>query len=156
DRVGGRDHDVDGTVRVERGDAVSDDPLIDERANGIVQDDLAFVLAERLEHLPRRLIPGAATLEDLAELRELAAHERGDVLRPAGCDHEDHLIDLVALVECSESVLEDRLAGDLHHLLRDTQPEPCADAASQNHTYGAHTLDPYPWIEPPVLRTRPV
>ncbi len=139
DRVGRRDGDVDGVVGVEGVEAVADDPGADHGAYGVVEEQLAVAVADRVEGAQRRAVAGVGALEDRGDLVVLAAaQDRVHRIEVPGRHHHDDLVDHRVLLHGDEGVLEDRLAGDLDELLGDVQADARADApGEQDRDVGA-------------------
>ena len=88
DRVRGRDGDVDGLVALQGVDAVVDDPLRQQGAYGVVEEDVAVLalgqaLAERRDGALGGLVARRAALDDPGDLREPGL---GDDLLDVGHD----------------------------------------------------------------------
>jgi hypothetical protein len=140
--VGGGYRDVDRGVGGQGGDAVGDDPRVDQRAHCVVEQHQA--VRPRLagaQHVDRRagrvaaLGPACEYPPDLA-VPALADQPLG-LPGVAGGHHDEDLVNVRVRLEGVQGVFEDRLAGDLEQLLRDVQPDPGAGAAREDHGYRA-------------------
>jgi hypothetical protein len=128
-------------VRVQRREAVADDPGAHQRSYGIVEEDLAVVVAQRRQGSQRGVVAGACALEDRGDLGVAAvADHRVHGVEVAGGHHHDDLVDVGVPVEDRQRVLHDRVTGDLDQLLGHTEAHPHADTSGQQYGHVPHEL----------------
>ena len=143
--VGGGDRDVDRGVGGQGRDAVGDDPRVQQRAHGIVEQHVAvrprLAGAQHVDGDAGRLAALGTPREHPPDLAVPAlADQPLGLPGVAGRHHDDDLVDVRVRLEGVQGVLEDRLAGDLEQLLRDVQPDPGAGPARKDHR---HRAQPY-------------
>jgi hypothetical protein len=113
--VGGRHRDPGRVMDPQRGDAVRDDPLIHERAGGVVQQHAAVAWRagrDGGQRHPGRVRPGLAALDDVRDLAVAAVGEHGLDLAgvPARHHHED-LVDTRGRLKGGHATLDQRPAA---------------------------------------------
>jgi hypothetical protein len=146
--VGRRHRDTGRLVEAERGHAVGDDPLIDERARGVMQQHAAVGRigavrgdgpGDRGQGHPGRVRPGRAALDDGPDLAVAAVREhRPDLLDvPARHEHEG-LVNARGLLEGGYAVLDQGPAGQFQQLFRQRRADPLAGAAAQHRRDHPH------------------
>jgi hypothetical protein len=138
DGVGGGYRDVHRRVHGQGGDAVGDDPRVDQRADGIVEQHQAVrPRPAGAEHVDGRAGGVGALGAALEHPPDLAVPALAD--QPLGLagvadgHHDEDLVNVRVRLEGVQGVFEDRLAGDLEQLLRDVQPDPGAGSAREDH-----------------------
>jgi len=132
DRVARRDGHLDRHVPVERGHARAEDPRIEQRPRGVVEQHVALLVAERAQGPPGGLRAGRAPGHHPGDLRVAAGDPLG-LRQEARGHHHDHLVDPRMAVEHVQGVLEDRLPRDLEKLLGGAGPDPLPDPAGEHH-----------------------
>jgi hypothetical protein len=140
DGVGGGYRDVHRGVDGQGGDAVGDDPRVDQRADGIVEQHQAVrprpAGAEHVDGRAGRVGALGAALKHPPDLAVPAlADQPLGLPGVAGGHHDEDLVNVRVRLEGVQGVFEDRLSGDLEQLLRDVQPDPGAGSAREDHGY---------------------
>ncbi len=128
DGVGGWHHHADGLPVVECGHAVRDDPLVDQRPGGVVEQHLGVSrsrVAEPGERPSRRLGPAGAAFDHRSELGN-ARQALPDLVLEARSGHDQYPVDAGSTVECPGTVLDQGASGEDAQLLRACCAEPAA------------------------------
>src|SRR5215211_1383977 len=135
-RVGGWDRGINRGVGLQGLHVGGDYGLGHQRPYGVMQQDVAVLIAERGEGGSGCVVPGFGSLQDLADLVVVAtAHDGANLVQVAGRHHYEDLVDQRGLLHSGDGVLNDRLAGDFDQLLGNVQADPDARATSQHNAY---------------------
>ncbi|WRL64353.1 hypothetical protein U6N30_00330 [Blastococcus brunescens] len=131
----------------QRPDAVGDDLLAHERPHGVVQEDVALLLPQRLQRFRGGAVPGLAALQDLGHLGIGAGPENvPDRIEVPRRHHDDDLVDDLGRLERRDRVLDDRLSRDPDQLLGDVEADTFTRTAGQHD--GDRSMSPHgrsPW-----------
>ena len=145
DGVGRRDHHAESLGTGEAGDAVRDDPLIDQGACGVVEEHVAVAVgavadvpAEQVDRLPGRPRPVSAACDDVAHLAIGSVQDSFRLADELGWHHDDDLVDAGSGAERRDAVLEQRPPGEQLQLLRCIPADPDAGAAGQHNGHCPH------------------
>jgi hypothetical protein len=135
----------------ERGHAVGDDLLVDQRARGVVQQHAAVGriaavpgdgLADRGQRHPGGLRPGRAAFDDGRDLAVAGVREHGPDLLDVSTGHEhEHLVDTRRLLEGRHAVLDQRPAAQPQQLLGQWRADPLTRTAAQHRRDHPHDRD---------------
>jgi hypothetical protein len=161
DGVGGRHGHAGRLMDAQRRDAVGDDPLVHQRARGVVQQHAAAggLVGEvrgpggrSLGHAgpardggqgrARGVRPGHPALDDRRDLAVPAVGQHGpDLLGVAARHDHDDLVHAWRLLEGGHAVLDQRPAAQREQLLRQRPADPLARAAAEYHRDHPHDRD---------------
>jgi hypothetical protein len=161
DRVRGRYRGTDGVVRTQRGDAVRDDPLVDQRTGGVMQQHAAVLSGKSgifgeagrdgRERDPGRVRAGDPAGDHRAYLAagQLSGEHVPDLVNiPAGHHHQD-LVDPRSLRERGHATLDEGAPAERDQLLRLARAEPLPGSAAKHHRHHAHEPDSTGYVSVP-------
>ena len=142
DRVGRGDGHPHRPVIGQRRHAVGDGLLADQRPGGVVEQDVALVVAQLGDRAPGGPGPGGPAVDDVAELGVATGPEQGSHLlgMARGHDHQDP-VHRGRLLEGGDGMLDHRPARQRQQLLGDRRAEPLARAAREHHRHRPHDAD---------------
>jgi hypothetical protein len=142
-------------VHLQRGHAVGDDPLVDQRPRRIVQQHCAVgTVADGAQRHPGRVRARHPARDDPGDLRKPALGQHvPDLLDVPGGHHDQDLVHPGRLLERRHAVLNQRCAAQPQQLLGQRRAHALTDAAAQHHRDHPHEPDSNP---PPAAVFTPV